>query len=1157
MPYGSVGALPEAVRKRYSGRCLQVFLEVFNQNAPRGDATAFPIAHTAAKNCLAHVSEARDAAHAGLVALAEKGGSDHFYGSWKGGSAKAGGGPDPRTTAEKTVGVDEAISILQKGGRPDIDRSDVGPFMAACAKRSDNLDLTEVHVNGTPNFGLDGLGIARADMPIIPNNRLPEYVANVKERGIRVTEGKIDPRRLSPIQKEVSATKAAQLVQSMEASGGVKKGLKGHRIVISSDNFVVDGHHRWAAATAYNYMTPKPVKIQYTRIGLPARDALKDVRKWNAGVGLSPKAMGEAFAVIDAHVDAYELREARRLAEAGKDDHFYGPWKGGSAKGGGGPADSPAGRAIEAEDKYASHDELIKDMEQKYPGSEWGEIKAVPLPLANCAAVQIDETFSRFGASPNFKGVRSPKHGPSGVIAEVKRVDPNVPGSAVYLYGNYWHSESSMNALYAQGKANPNFSVSNMSPSRNAYARSIVQHELGHQYMGLNLHARFGANRDEPSRKALEPWFHGKFLPNLKTAHVSQYGRRNPHEAWAELFAAGTGHGTSKSHFVPEVKGILDKFYPLKESGFAETDLHEDAPPMTTKEGMLCGWAIAHPEIGEMPAPEAPAKEAVMPGSVDTLVAERLDSPPVRAAPAGAPHDGVPNRPSPTKASPSAGAQVAAPPLASTPLTEPAKGVIPKYVFGRLAKGYTAKAKPSEIVAALAAIKARAEAKGLKPSLASLIATYKKNMAKQNKGAVTQRAVKAGKKPTEKAIAGTAAKTAKSYQATQAAAAKAAAKLIPPKAKGKAKAKKAKVVKGNLVQEGALIGSIRERLILLAEAAGSDHFYGAWKGGSKGAGGGAAGTAAVEKPPGKPGSDERADFVAKAMFKVPPNSHVTVSYMDRGTPQLVSGRLSIKDTTGIEVRHMATSGQYKGQFASFGIAHRDIGHVQVSRVGFVNTSQGYVRGNTVPKGSKPFTGRYTQGTPASAKAVKPGTGKPPTKPGFGPNNLRYKPQPGGGSNPNFPANKSTVKPPPVAGAYKKQPMTAAMASAHTGKAWKPRPGIQPTPEQRARFGLPKGYRAKQWKPRKGTPTIKSGFGQPKGTPKYVGPTPAGRKLSAAQVRQVMGLPKGKPGPLSKFVDWKPLPGTPGTKSDFGRGQYVFKARPTPSAAKVAGKPKGA
>jgi cation transport regulator ChaB len=70
MPYANNAELPPAVRKLYSDRCQSVFRKAFNAvDGP--EATAFKIAHTAARNCM-------DATSTTTEVKAQMVGNDHF-----------------------------------------------------------------------------------------------------------------------------------------------------------------------------------------------------------------------------------------------------------------------------------------------------------------------------------------------------------------------------------------------------------------------------------------------------------------------------------------------------------------------------------------------------------------------------------------------------------------------------------------------------------------------------------------------------------------------------------------------------------------------------------------------------------------------------------------------------------------------------------------------------------------------------------------------------------------------------------------------------------------------------------------------------------------------------------------------------------------------
>lgn len=301
-----------------------------------------------------------------------------------------------------------------------------------------------------------------------------------------------------------------------------------------------------------------------------------------------------------------------RLREAGEDDHPYGPWVGGSKATGGHVGEKGASADAQHDptkprDRWGDHDSIIKEMGDKYPGSEWGDLKKLSLTDANDLADTVDGIATRFGPPPNFLGVRV-QGSNGGVLAEVKRVDKAVPGSAVFVYGMPdWSSKAGGDKYFVGGA----------SSSLRQSKRATITHEMGHTYLGLNLHSRFGTDRNDPVRQATEQWVSKSFLPNYKTAHVSKYARKNEHEAWAEVFTAAVSpslRAQSQSHFPGELAGILDKDFPVKfTEAVRDIEITEEAAPLLpiypsdqmrpdimvaiSQGGHVCGFAVAHPSL--------------------------------------------------------------------------------------------------------------------------------------------------------------------------------------------------------------------------------------------------------------------------------------------------------------------------------------------------------------------------------------------------------------------------------------------------------------------------------------------------------------------------------------------------------------------------------
>lgn len=85
--------------------------------------------------------------------------------------------------------------------------------------------------------------------------------------------------KLSPMQKEVIPEKALGM-----AIGNLLKGkpnLEDMQAIVSSDNYIMDGHHRWAAATLID---PNKM-VRVARVGIPATQLVTALNIWTKAKG--------------------------------------------------------------------------------------------------------------------------------------------------------------------------------------------------------------------------------------------------------------------------------------------------------------------------------------------------------------------------------------------------------------------------------------------------------------------------------------------------------------------------------------------------------------------------------------------------------------------------------------------------------------------------------------------------------------------------------------------------------------------------------------------------------------------------------------------------------------------------------------------------------
>lgn len=110
------------------------------------------------------------------------------------------------------------------------------------------------------------LGVERADMPQLDKDAWARLVDSAKKDGVGFAETEISPGELKATQGEINAVKVLGMAEAMKAG----KTLGGGNPIVSSDGYVLDGHHRWAAS----WLTGRGAKMKVTRVDLPIRKLL-------------------------------------------------------------------------------------------------------------------------------------------------------------------------------------------------------------------------------------------------------------------------------------------------------------------------------------------------------------------------------------------------------------------------------------------------------------------------------------------------------------------------------------------------------------------------------------------------------------------------------------------------------------------------------------------------------------------------------------------------------------------------------------------------------------------------------------------------------------------------------------------------------------------
>ena len=115
----------------------------------------------------------------------------------------------------------------------------------------------------------DTLGVKRKDMPQVKSDDYAEFIEYLKKNGAKFTKETIPARELKAMQKEFSDE--GILKQMMK---NIEQGPNRKAVIASSDDYILDGHHRWLVAVNTG------ADLNVFRVNLPAYELYDLVNKF-------------------------------------------------------------------------------------------------------------------------------------------------------------------------------------------------------------------------------------------------------------------------------------------------------------------------------------------------------------------------------------------------------------------------------------------------------------------------------------------------------------------------------------------------------------------------------------------------------------------------------------------------------------------------------------------------------------------------------------------------------------------------------------------------------------------------------------------------------------------------------------------------------------
>lgn len=182
--------------------------------------------------------------------------------------------------------------------------------------KAPNYNLCNVSVEGSNLFCHDSKGIPRVEMPQFKGMAVPgspaasmtpnakgevnigdAFLQHVQDQGIAVKETSIDSSHLRASQNELVGTQVAGMVQAAQDG---KLDLASERIYTTRDNYIIDGHHRWAADVGLSYVKGQPMQTPVYQLDMDIGQALDMANEFATQQGIAPKKGAALAAALSA-----------------------------------------------------------------------------------------------------------------------------------------------------------------------------------------------------------------------------------------------------------------------------------------------------------------------------------------------------------------------------------------------------------------------------------------------------------------------------------------------------------------------------------------------------------------------------------------------------------------------------------------------------------------------------------------------------------------------------------------------------------------------------------------------------------------------------------------------------------------------------------------
>jgi hypothetical protein len=166
---------------------------------------------------------------------------------------------------------------------------EVAKHMIDLGEAAPHFNLCNVSVAGTNLFCAQSKGIPRVQMPQLDSEQTKAFRKYLEAKGYAVEKTKELSSHLRATQDELDGAKVAAVAAKLKADPD-----KAKRLIVSRDNYILDGHHHWAAEIGLDAKDNKfDGKTKISRVDISITQLLREAEKFTGGKG--HKNTGDAY----------------------------------------------------------------------------------------------------------------------------------------------------------------------------------------------------------------------------------------------------------------------------------------------------------------------------------------------------------------------------------------------------------------------------------------------------------------------------------------------------------------------------------------------------------------------------------------------------------------------------------------------------------------------------------------------------------------------------------------------------------------------------------------------------------------------------------------------------------------------------------------------